>query len=311
MPLDEESALLDAIEEVRSSAPPPQVFAPPAPRQTGKRLKAVVIPAEEVRAHLERISSLPPMPAAKAAAPEPEPSSVRFEAGPAPSAMARASSVPPPPASAAPSSEPPPSVRPSVLLPMSFIPASAAPASVAPAPAAPHRALLLSATDVFDVLFDAMHELPYFETAVEGGSYCLATALSALPARAGLVHLYDIDAREFVVVYTHGDGYERTLLSRASESDAVLAPAMFRHRAMAVRTLGTTRVERHRTNASVLVAPVLDGGRFLGAIELVDPLPGHPFDERAMNALTYVADRYAQFLAERGVAIGNLVALAG
>ena len=287
--LVEDPELVEDVEAPRASAPPPL----PPPRQTGKRLKAVVIPAEELRAHLERVSSLPPMPAAPVndrvsslpsmpAAPASERPSVRVELGPAPSAMsARASSVPPAP------------VMPVV--------------EVAPT----RRAPLLSATDVFDILFDAMHELRYFETAVEGGSYCLATALSVLPSRAGLVHLYDIDAREFVVVYAQGEGYERHLLSRVAESDVLIAPAMFRHRAVSVRTLGTMRVERHRANASVLVAPVLEGGRFLGAIELVDPAPGTAFDERAMNALTYVADRYAEFLAERGVAIGNLVALAG
>ena len=51
----------------------------------------------------------------------------------------------------------------------------------------------------------------------------------------------------------------------------------------------------------VLLAPVMQAGRFLGAIELADPTDGVPFSELDANAITYMAEQYAEFVAARGV----------
>jgi len=52
---------------------------------------------------------------------------------------------------------------------------------------------------------------------------------------------------------------------------------------------------------SLIVAPVMLAGRFLGAIELVNPLDGQPFTESDGNAITYMAEQFAEFVAARGV----------
>jgi GAF domain-containing protein len=52
---------------------------------------------------------------------------------------------------------------------------------------------------------------------------------------------------------------------------------------------------------SLIIAPVMDSGRFLGAIELVNPLDGQPFTESDGNAVTYIAEQFAEFVANRGV----------
>ncbi|MDB4996123.1 MAG: putative stage sporulation protein [Myxococcaceae bacterium] len=168
-------------------------------------------------------------------------------------------------------------------------------------------------TDLIDLLFDAMQDLPLFETSTEAGCYCLASVLKVLPARAGLVHLYDVDTREFVVVYAQGPRAERLLLTRQPESDSLLGSAMYKHRVVTVtyEENGGTPLERYAVFGRIVravVAPVLDGGRFLGALELIDPTLGADFDDRAENALMYVADRYAELLAERGVTLGKVVA---
>jgi hypothetical protein len=168
-------------------------------------------------------------------------------------------------------------------------------------------------TDLIDLLFDAMQDLPLFETSTEAGCYCLASVLKVLPSRAGLVHLYDVDRREFVVVYAQGPRAERLLLSRHPESDSLLGSAMYKHRVVTVRygEHGGTPLERYAIFgqvSEVLVAPVLQGGRILGAFELIDPIDGAAFDGRAENAMMYVAERYAELLAERGVVLGNVVA---
>jgi signal transduction protein with GAF and PtsI domain len=51
---------------------------------------------------------------------------------------------------------------------------------------------------------------------------------------------------------------------------------------------------------TVCTAPVLHGGRFLGVIEMVDPLDGS-YDPHDVNALAYIAEQFAEFLSQRGV----------
>lgn len=53
----------------------------------------------------------------------------------------------------------------------------------------------------------------------------------------------------------------------------------------------------------IIVTPVMQAGRFLGVIELVNPLDGAPFSELEGNALTYMAEQYAEFVAARGVVL--------
>jgi len=169
-----------------------------------------------------------------------------------------------------------------------------------------------SAVDVIDLLFDAMEDLPFLETALEASAFCLSAALRVLPSRAGMVHLYDINTREFITVYTQGENTEKLLMARTPETDALFAAAMGRHRAMAFRyDRGGSPRDRHTffgPPRSVLTAPAMVDGRYLGIIELIDPMQGGIFDERAENAISYVADRFAEFLSQHGIGIGQIVA---
>ena len=177
----------------------------------------------------------------------------------------------------------------------------------------PMPASRVSAADILDLLFDAMHELHFFETSVEGASYCLSVVLGAIPSRGGMVSLYDVDAREFVVAYAQGPHAERLLLTRAPESDSLISHANYKLRP-SVHAYGEDSAAAPDRFAffgemrSVLVAPVLDGGRFLAVIELVDPLDGSSFGEREVNALAYVTDHLTEYLAARGSAVGKIVA---
>ncbi len=53
--------------------------------------------------------------------------------------------------------------------------------------------------------------------------------------------------------------------------------------------------------SSLVVAPVMEAGRFLGAIELANPLDGNPFTEPEGNALSYIAEQFAELVGSRGV----------
>ncbi len=154
-------------------------------------------------------------------------------------------------------------------------------------------------------LFEVMHDLHFLRDSVEGADFCLTLALEKIPARVGIVHLYDIDRREFVVTAVRGPGRETALLRRYPESDPILTAAMRKQRAIVFSdTNAANDLDRYRAFGgakSLVVAPVVLAGRFLGALELIDPLDGFPFSENEGYALTYIAEQFAEFVATRGV----------
>ncbi len=168
-------------------------------------------------------------------------------------------------------------------------------------------------SDPIDVLFDAMEDLFSVETSVEAGAICLASLVRAIPCRGGIVHLYDAQARELVAVFALGPRAEHLVLTRAEESDALIVTAMRKQRPIVVdyrKPNGAHVVDRHAmldAERSAMVCPIFDGSRFLGVLELVDATCENGFDESAEHGISYVADRYAEFLREHGVVLANVV----
>jgi len=52
-----------------------------------------------------------------------------------------------------------------------------------------------------------------------------------------------------------------------------------------------------------MVAPVALGGRFLGAIELLNPVDNVPFNDDDGHALSYIAEQLAGFVGTHGILI--------
>jgi hypothetical protein len=236
---------------------------------------------------------------------------------PAPAAASTASR----PVSVA-SAEPPVLEAVAAVAPVAVAPAAVAPTAVAPAavarapspPPSPFGAarrtgskpnIRLRGDELIADLFEAMHDLHFLRDSIEGADFCLTLALEKIPSRVGIVHLYDIDRREFVVAAARGSNREMSLLRRYPESDPILTAAMRKQRAIVFSdTAAANNLERYRTFGgarSLMVAPVVLGGRFLGALELMDPLDGFAFSENEGYALTYIAEQFAEFVATRGV----------
>ena len=173
--------------------------------------------------------------------------------------------------------------------------------SATPKPSAPKRR---PGDELLADLFEAVHDLQFVHDASEASELCLALAADRIPCRAGLLHLYDINKRQFVVTAARG-GALSLLLQRTSERDAALATAMgFRRAAVfgpeALARFGATlRYEVVGVVASVVVAPAMEHGRFVGALELMDPLDGSPFTETEASALGYLAQQFAEMVASR------------
>ncbi len=158
--------------------------------------------------------------------------------------------------------------------------------------------------DLIADLFEAMSDLFFLRDAVEAGDFCLAQVMERLPCRAGLVHLYDIDRREFVITNGQGDGARALLLRRHSEHEALLSKAMRGRTALVINDGQTGDADRFQSLGgvkSVIVAPAMLAGRFLGAIELLNPTDGQPFTEVEGNAVMYVAGQLADYVATHGI----------
>jgi GAF domain-containing protein len=152
-----------------------------------------------------------------------------------------------------------------------------------------------------------MHELQFTRDVVEGGDYVMALALEMIPSRAGIVHLYDIDRREFVIACVSGPATEILLGRRHPEAEPLLASAMRKRRAIVLSDAKSDEgglAERFQSiggATSIICSPVLKGGRFLGAIEIANPIDGIPFTEHEGNAIDYISEQFAEFVASRGM----------
>jgi GAF domain-containing protein len=99
------------------------------------------------------------------------------------------------------------------------------------------------------------------------------------------------------------------LLERHPESDPLLSKAMTRRRAIVLADAAndadalTQRYEAIGGAKSVIIAPVMHGGRFIGAIEIMNPIDGAPFTEDEGNALSYISEQFAEFVAQRGIVV--------
>jgi GAF domain-containing protein len=160
--------------------------------------------------------------------------------------------------------------------------------------------------DLIADLFEAMHDLHFQRDAIEGAAFCLAQAMEKLPSRAGFVHFYDIDRREFVLASAAGAGAQKLLLQRNPEQEPVLLGAMRQRRPVissAATAAGVSRFATLGVQGTVLTAPVMVAGRFLAAIELADPSDGEPFNDGDANALAYIAEQFAEYLSSHGIVL--------
>lgn len=186
--------------------------------------------------------------------------------------------------------------------------AASAPPRRRPSSIPPKGGARLSGDDLISELFEACSDLHFLRDALEGADFVLALTLEKIPSAVGLVSLFDIDRREFVVVRQRGG--KSALLSRLSDRAPLAQAAMRSQRAVVVPD--ASRDERaldDRWKAigaglkSVICAPVELGGRTLGLIEIANPLDGGRYDDGDGNALTYIGQQFAEFVGARGVIV--------
>ncbi len=184
---------------------------------------------------------------------------------------------------------------------------AAAPASN-PEPPVSRR---LGGDDLLTELFEAFSDLHFARDSLEGAEFVLHLTLEKLPSEVGLVSLFDMNKREFVVVRQKG-GPRVALCARQPEKAPLALSAMRKQHAIVVSDAeGAKRAMDDRWRAigvelkSLVCAPIELSGRYLGLIELANPTDGHAFNEGDGNALSYIGQQFAEFVAARGVIVDD------
>jgi hypothetical protein len=266
-----EAAPAKAVEvvPVKTVEPAPAKAAEPAPAKAVEPAPAKAVEPAPVKA--VEPAPVPPAPVPVEVAVKPA------EQAPAPAAPANAGGAPAPPVAAAPK----PSTRPKRL----------------------------AGDDLLVELFEACGDLHFVRDSLEGAEFVLHLTQEKLPSELGLVSLFDMNTREFVVVRQSG-GAKSALCARQPEKAPLAASAMRkRHSIVVADAEGAARAMDDRFRAigvevkSLVCAPVELNGRYLGLIELVNPSDGHAFSEGDGNALTYIGQQFAEFVAQRGVIV--------
>lgn len=215
-------------------------------------------------------------------------STVRARQTPAPPPL-RKTSVPPPPPSGIVAKQIEPA--PPVAIP-----------GPAPVPDIP-MPRVASTPDPTDILFDAVYELNFASSAWEAAGMCAATLARALGARAVVVHAHDLERRELKAIGAHGDADIDIMgSSESSEDDLVASAVLCNQRSVTMKFEGELpRIAPKRLHAvgaprSVVAVPAMAWGRCLAIIEVIDA--DEKYDGRVADSAAYVAERFAEFLAE-------------
>ena len=164
----------------------------------------------------------------------------------------------------------------------------------------------ITGDELITALFESMHDLHFLRDALDGGQFCLALATEVLPAKAALIHFFDVEKREWVIACTRGKDTSRLLTLRTPEGDELLREAARKRRAIVTPDAATAAAQRYQSlggSRSMIIAPIMQAGRALGAIEIINPLDGKPFTEDEGNAMTYIAEQYAEYLGSRGIVL--------
>jgi len=328
---------MPAVSLPQEAAAAPQVPAAPVTKSVPPPAQAPLAPAKSVPPPAATKSVPPPAQAPLAAkSVPPAPLADGWSAPPPPvEAVAVAKSVPPPAGDAAPAttkSAPPPNAFPAMsaaaalaqTLPLDASPPlTPAPPVVlgvekapdfTPPPPQPRPSSMrlqavkaagarVSGDELISSLFEAMHDLHFLQDAIQGADFCLQLAQEVIPSRAGFAHFFDLERREFCLVRAKGDGTSELVGKRHLEAEPVLAAAAKARKAF-VRGDADTMTSRYISVGgakSLVVAPVLVAGRTLAILEMINPSDGAPFTQDEANAMTYIAEQFAEFLSSRGL----------
>jgi hypothetical protein len=172
-----------------------------------------------------------------------------------------------------------------------------------PAPSSGPARLRSETDDPAEGLFDALYELNFVSSAWEAAGMCAETLARVLGARVVVVHVHDVERREIRAVAMHGEIDQDLVGGRSPVEDDLVAAEAFAKESPVIHrfhgdppSIAPRRFHAIRAPHAVLAAPGLAWGRCVALVEVIDPAV--PVDARAARSATYVAERFAEYLAE-------------
>ena len=160
-------------------------------------------------------------------------------------------------------------------------------------------------------IFESVHDLHFLRDMYEGADFVVALAVDKLRSQLGIAQLYDINRREFVVTRAVGPGAEKAVGTRTPERDPLLLEIMSRRTPFVIDAMKDPRVKTPRWEKLggdpkwVLVCSVAQGGRFLGILEVALSVEGKTYSKGHHDALAYISQSFAEFVAGRGLLFGD------
>ena len=98
----------------------------------------------------------------------------------------------------------------------------------------PQQAPVASKSDLIGDLFERLHELHFQGDMLEGADFVLGVLAEVFPCAGALLHVFDIDQREFVVVRAVGPDAASMLMRKTAGGDPFFHALMKRHRSLAL-----------------------------------------------------------------------------
>ncbi|NUO52667.1 MAG: hypothetical protein HOV80_27790 [Polyangiaceae bacterium] len=173
-----------------------------------------------------------------------------------------------------------------------------------------------SGDDLITDLFEACSDLSFLSDTLDGADFVLALILDSIPSTIALCSFFDINTRELVVVRQGVtpafSSLPNALGTRATEFAPLIARSMRAGRSLVLGSgdLGALGDDpRWRmigiSPQSVITTGVVASGRYLGLIEVADPIDGAPFTESDGHALTYIGQQFSEYLAQREIDLSS------
>ena len=170
--------------------------------------------------------------------------------------------------------------------------------------------------DLIGELFEIMHDLHFATDVAEGAEFVLSVLNELLPCEGVLIHVFDINTSHFVVVRAKGPHSNQVLLQRMSDQDPLVRSVMRNTHAVSVRNASDdARFTGPRWQSlgvaprSALCGAVQLSGRYLGLIEIANPLGDIPFHQSELHAVDYICEQFAAFLSKKPIVLSADVIL--
>jgi hypothetical protein len=170
--------------------------------------------------------------------------------------------------------------------------------------AAPSSQRVLAADELVGALFERMEELVYEGNIADGAAFVRDVIAAHIPCDGVLIHVFDAAAREFVVVRALGPSSRDVVALRTVEAGSHLADALRLETTLELSPVeapscATLWAALGVEAALVMCVPVQQKTRRLGAIEVGRSAGRGRFSDAEREALRYVAEQFADFVAER------------